>query len=934
MKGKCKILMKRFLCALLILMMLTGNFVYAAPWGDFNPKIVTDFQNPYDPDVYYVYYNGNIYTEMDEPDKPFKTAEAIVTLDQWIVYVGDDDSNLADWIAAEELAKSVNIGNSSEPGADAVWIDLKGETVLPGMHDSHIHIESGGNTLSMPDIFWKPKAEILSIIAAEAAKKPAGEWIQARGWNQTLETWDGGKTDFPTKEELDAVAPNNPVALTRTDSHAMWVNSMALEMVDIYKDGKINNLPDPEGGVIIRDEKGEATGVLVDTAFWPVRDVIPEADEAENIRRLYDVQQHCFKHGITSVMNAGSQMDSINRIMNEYETGDDLKLRIYLEIRSYHDGIQNDILFREQISSEPLINEYDYRFTARATKVTLDGALGSRGASLLEPYSDAGQDGTQPGYKGATLRFTDEQLYDLFKRNFEAGFTFSGHCIGDAANEQYLRVYEKFLIDEEYIDVDEDGMWNPADVKALDLRPRIEHFQITAPDHIERAAALAITPSMQFVHATSDMSMAGIRVGEERLSHAYAWRKVLDAGMEIANGTDWSVDLINPFHGLYAAVTRLDRNGNSPRGEGIPWNPIDTATTDASDERLTRAEALHAYTYGGAYAQFEEDIKGTLEVGKLADFIVIDRDYFDPVECPDFKIKDINAVMTVLGGEVVYVMEEPTITSLSLGNGVVDTPYIMTLYATGSPTLEWRIIEMDEELEGWLKINSHSGELSGVPTTAGTYELTVMAENYLGSDTKVMTISIDAKTSTEPDVFDDVKAEDWFYDSVQYVYANNLMKGTGIDPMTFSPHATTTRGMVATILYRMEGSPAVEEVNPFNDVAPEQYYANPITWASANSIVLGYGNDLFGPDDPITREQMALILMNYAKLKEYDVTEKSDLSIFNDFSSVSQWALDALAWANAKGLIQGSDNNNLMPVGNAERCQVAAILQRFIEMEK
>lgn len=184
----------------------------------------------------------------------------------------------------------------------------------------------------------------------------------------------------------------------------------------------------------------------------------------------------------------------------------------------------------------------------------------------------------------------------------------------------------------------------------------------------------------------------------------------------------------------------------------------------------------------------------------------------------------------------------------------------------------------------------------------------------------------------EPVVFEDVNSGDWFHDAVQYVYAKGLMMGTSTDPMLFSPNATTTRGMVVTILYRMEGSPAVAQANPFSDVAADQYYAAPVIWASNNNIVSGYGNGLFGPNDPITREQMALILMNYAKFKGYDVSAKANLTTFNDYSTVSPWALDAISWANAKGLIQGS-NNNLMPGGNAERCQVAAILQRFIEMD-
>ncbi|MBO8129248.1 MAG: amidohydrolase [Peptococcaceae bacterium] len=523
-----------------------------------------------------VYLNGNIYTlNKDRPE-----AAALAVKGQYLIYVGDNQG-------AQEFI-----------GQDTKVVDLEGKTVLPGLIEGHMHYSRLGQRLLQLDTFWKPKEEILAAVQAEARRMPHGRWILGHGWNQ--EVWPGN--EFPTKEELDAAAPHNPVALTRTCGHAVWVNSKALELAGINKD-----TPNPEGGEIFRDEQGNPTGILTDTATVLITGKIPPFGEEEQKQALLRAQSELFSYGITSAVDAGAGVSDIRLMKELYQSGD-LKIRLYVMVNTGEDA---EIYYQKG----PETGLFGNRLAVNCVKFYADGSLGARSAWLLSEYSD------RPGHFGSP-RYTGDILYQLVKEARQYGFQVATHAIGDAAIRQCVDVYEKVL----------------NELPLADHRYRIEHFQIAMREDIQRIAALGVIPAMQAVFATSDKNMAEKRLGTERIKGAYAWRKVIDAGSIIVNSSDAPVEAVNPYYGLHAAVTRTDLEGNPPGG----WYP---------EEALTREEALKSFTIWAAYGQFEETIKGSLEAGKLADFVVIDRDY---MTCPPEEIKDITALMTVVGGETVF----------------------------------------------------------------------------------------------------------------------------------------------------------------------------------------------------------------------------------------------------------------------------------------
>lgn len=536
-----------------------------------------------------VYLNGNIYTV----DEKYSRAEAIAIKGQYLLHVGSND----------EVKKFI--------GPNTKVLDLKGKTVIPGIIEGHMHYPGEGQKLLQLDAFWKPKDEILALVKAEADRLPDGEWIIGRGWNQ--EVWD--IPEFPTKEDLDAVAPNNPVALVRTCGHATWANSLALEIANIT-----NDTPNPQGGEILRNSNGEATGVLTDTAATAVRSKIPPFNEERQKEALLLAQEELFSYGITTSMDAGSSVTTIGYMKDLYEKGD-LKIRVYMMVNTGESA-------QEYYKKGPEVGLFDNRLTMNCIKFFSDGSLGARSAWMLEEYSD------RAGHTG-NGRYTDEEFYQLIKEARENGFQVATHAIGDAANKQLVDVYEKVL----------------KEMPLEDHRYRIEHFQVARIEDIQRIKDIGIIPAMQAVHATSDKNMAEDRVGSERIKGAYAWRKVIDAGSIIVNGSDANVELVNPYHGLYAAVTRMGRDGMPVGG----WYP---------EECMTREEALRSFTTWAAYGQFEENIKGSLETGKLADFVIIDRDY---MACPARDIKDIMPLATIVGGEVVYIKNNENITIMWKG---------------------------------------------------------------------------------------------------------------------------------------------------------------------------------------------------------------------------------------------------------------------------
>lgn len=536
-----------------------------------------------------VYRNGNIYTV----DEAFSTATALAIQGDRLIYVGDE------------------AGVDAYIGPNTKVTDLNGKTVIPGLIEGHMHVNGLGESLLQIDAFWKPKDVILAAVAAEVAKAEPGQWIRGRGWLNTV--WED--TSYPTREELDAVAPDNPVYLTRADGHMCWVNSKAFELAGITKD-----TPDPQGGEYLKTEDGELQGCVTDTAMYPISALLPSYTIEQQRQALLLAQNQIFSYGLTSAMNAGTGVTSLNEVYKYlYESGE-LKLRTYILMSlSSTEGEQADYLRNTPIQT----GLYNNRMDVRAVKLFGDGSLGARSAAMLEEYSD------RAGHIG-NYRNTDEEMDALVKLAYDAGYQIGTHAIGDGANHQVLNSYEKAMAA------------NPQE----DPRLRIEHFQILTLDDIQRSIDIGVLPSMQTTHAVSDMLMAEDRIGS-RIEGAYAWRTIIESGSIIINGSDAPVELVNPYHGLDAAVNRKSRLGEPPEG----WHV---------DQCMTREEALRSFTIWAAYGEFNENLKGSLEVGKLADFAVIDRDY---MTCPAQDIKDIQALLTVCGGEEVYKkdMSQPTI---------------------------------------------------------------------------------------------------------------------------------------------------------------------------------------------------------------------------------------------------------------------------------
>jgi len=528
-----------------------------------------------------VYLNGNIYT-VDEK-KP--AASTLAVTGRKLAYVG------------------ANKGVKAFIGKTTKIVDLKGKTVLPGLIEGHMHFTAEGLKMLQVSVFWSPKSEIQAKVKAEAAKLPAGTWILGGGWNQ--EVWPDKK--FPAREDLDAAAPDHPVALARACGHVLWVNSKALQIAGIDR-----NTPAPEGGSIEKDESGNPTGILTEAATRLVRTRIAPASDDRIQEAMLRAQEEMFSYGITSVTSAGTLgiVSSVreNELLSELYGKGLLKVRIYNMIDTRDDA---KYYFRKG----PQIGLFGDRLTIRTIKFFADGSLGARTALLLEPYSD------KPGEKGVE-RTPASVLYEGYKEAYLSGFQVSTHAIGDGANRRVVDLYEKVM----------------KEIPRKDSRPRIEHFQCATALDIGRIARLKIIPAMQGVHATSDKNMAENRIGPERIKYAYAWRKVIQAGSVIPNGSDAPVEPVNPFRGLYASVTRMDNDG-LPKGG---WYV---------GEAMTREEALKSFTLWAAYGQFAEKTRGSLKKGKLADFVVIDRDY---MKIPANEIKDIQTLLTVVGGEEVY----------------------------------------------------------------------------------------------------------------------------------------------------------------------------------------------------------------------------------------------------------------------------------------
>jgi predicted amidohydrolase YtcJ len=522
--------------------------------------------------------NGHIITE--NPKQP--VAEAIAIRQDRIEWVGSNQD------ASKLFAKEVH------------RLDLHGATVLPGIIDSHTHLMELGKSLLRLNLKDVPnEQEAVERVKKQVASAKPGEWVL--GWG-----WDEGKwaSAYPDNQALSSVSPENPVYLTGLHGFASWANKKALALAGIGKD-----TADPENGKIVHDPKtGEPTGILLNRAQELVEKRIPPMSLEQVKKAIELAAQECVRNGLTSVHEArvsAIMVQAFRELVREKR----LPLRVYVML----DGA-DPALVKEWLARGPEIDPH-HHLTIRAFKLFADGALGSRGAALLEPYSDA------PGTKGVITTPAPE-VYKLAHSSLEKGFQVCTHAIGDAANRMVLDSYERAL----------------REVPTKDARFRIEHAQVLAPEDIPRFSKLGIIPSMQPVHCTSDKGWAEQRLGPQRIKGAYAWRSLLETGVHVPLSSDFPGETLNPFYGIYAAITREDPQGNPPGG----WYP---------EQRLTLDEALRGYTIEGAYAEFEEKVKGSLEPGKLADMTVISDDI---TKIAPKQILSIRVLKTVIGGRIVY----------------------------------------------------------------------------------------------------------------------------------------------------------------------------------------------------------------------------------------------------------------------------------------
>jgi predicted amidohydrolase YtcJ len=479
-------------------------------------------------------------------------------------------------------------------------LDTGGKTVLPGLIDSHAHIDGLGYALDIVDLVDTSSFDdVLDRIAERYAAAGDDEWIEGHGWDQN----DWETTAFPSAAQIDARFPDKPILLGRIDGHAAVANSAAMRLAGIDA-----STPDPKGGRILHDANGQLTGMFIDEATDLFQTAITVPSKDVRKRRIIDALAKIASTGLTGVHEAASGYPNPQQLIEIYK---ELADENAMPIRVYHMIPDDEAMIQEWLTKGPLV-DYGDRLTVRAIKLYADGALGSRGAALLAPYAD------DPANEGILI-ISEDHISDVGKRAKAAGFQVGTHAIGDRGVRTALDAYEAAGV-------------TPED------RFRIEHFQIAAIEDIPRTARMGVIAAMQPTHATSDMPWAADRLGHDRLVGGYAWRTVLDEGGHLALGSDFPVENVNPFWGIYSAVTRQDHEGHPPGG----WRP---------EEKLTLAEAIRGFTIDSAYASFDEAKLGTIEAGKAADFTIVEGTLG---EMPEGELWNVTVSATIVGGEIVY----------------------------------------------------------------------------------------------------------------------------------------------------------------------------------------------------------------------------------------------------------------------------------------
>lgn len=535
-----------------------------------------------------VLVNGNIYTVNEAIPK----AESVAVVDGKIAFVGSIEEGKL-WIA-----------DSTEV------IDLAGKTMTPGLIEGHAHLLGiGKNILNIDLSSTKSYEEVVQMVKdkVEVAKK--GEWILGRGWHQ--DKWDAQPENmidgFPSHESLSDISPNNPVYLSHASGHAGLANAEAMQLAGVNKKSL-----NPKGGDILKDLGGNPTGIFNETAQNLIGLIIPKDSDIKNKKALELAIRECLKNGITSFHDAGIDSTEID-LYKTYAKENKLGIRIYAMLAGW-----NTNLLQAHYDYGPEIGLFDNHLTIRSIKLYADGALGSRGALLLEEYSDA------PGVLGLRIQ-PIEEIRARSIMAYESGFQICTHCIGDRANRDVLDIYDSLT----NVDLSKKPM----------LRYRIEHAQHISLTDIPRFGKIGVIPSMQAIHLSSDRPWAIDRLGKQRIENgAYVWNKLTDSGATVMNGTDAPVEPVSALASFYASVSRQTLAG-TPKG-GYE-----------ADQIMTRTDALKSYTINNAYGAFEENIKGSIEVGKLADFTVFSKDI---MEVEPSEILETEIEYTIIGGKTMY----------------------------------------------------------------------------------------------------------------------------------------------------------------------------------------------------------------------------------------------------------------------------------------
>lgn len=533
-----------------------------------------------------VILNGKIYTV----DKANTVAEAVAVGENTILAVG----------SSNEIKSFI--------GEDSEVIDLGGKLLTPGLIEGHGHFMGMGYSLMSLDFHSITSyEEIVDMVREAVDKADPGEWILGRGWHQSK--WNNTEEfvkGFPTHQLLSEVSPDNPVVLRHASGHAILTNAKAMEIAGVNA-----ATDDVEGGEVIKDQDGNPTGIFNESAMGLVGKYLPENDEASDRKAFSLATKNCLENGITSFHDAG-EGESIIKLFKTILQEEGFSTRLYVMLSG-----SNRALLDKYCSSGPEIGVGDNFLTIRSIKLFIDGALGSSGAWLQEPYSD------RPGHYGHAVNELS-YLQEVCEKGIKNGFQVCTHAIGDRANNEMLDIYEKIYKE------------NP---EIKDPRFRIEHAQHLIDSDIPRFAELGVIPAMQAIHLSSDRPWAIDRLGEKRIIEgAYVWQKLLKSGAKIVNGTDVPVEPISPIQCFYASVSRKTLKGMPPGG----YEP---------EQKMSREEALRSYTIDAAYGAFEEEIKGSIEPGKLADFTVFSKDI---MSIPEDEILSTQIDITIVNGKVLF----------------------------------------------------------------------------------------------------------------------------------------------------------------------------------------------------------------------------------------------------------------------------------------